>query len=114
MTLTWTDGHLDGDDFAVIRVEQLIIVEQWLDRTPTGPGFTAALLPPWVALLTILEVFDEGRDATDTGDPVEFPDDGFVDGGIAYDHRLGTRRVAGSSPARQHAGSSGRIRPSAR
>ena len=83
VTLTWTDGRLDGDDFAVNRVDDLIVVEQTLARTPTGPDFTAALSPPWVALLTIFEVFDEGRDATVTGDPVEFPDDGVVEGDIA-------------------------------
>lgn len=82
-TITWTDGILSGDDLAVLGVELLVVVDQELARTPTGPFFTAALSPPWVALLTILEVFDQGRRATVTGDPVEYPDDGFVDGDIA-------------------------------
>lgn len=82
-TIAWTDGILSGDDFVINRVGNLIVVEKHLAATPTGPGFTAALLPPWVALLTILEVFDQGRNATITGDPVEYPDDGFVDGDIA-------------------------------
>ncbi|MBX6370533.1 MAG: hypothetical protein IRZ04_21390 [Rhodospirillales bacterium] len=74
-TLSWTNGVFDGDDRAVARAQALVELDELLWRTPTGPAFRADVTPAWVALLTGLEVFDQGREAEVAGDPVEFPDD---------------------------------------
>lgn len=75
----WDAGALDGDGFAVERVQGQL--GRAIGVSPTGPFYRGALGNAQRALLTITSVFDPGPVLT--GDPPEpLPVPGVPDGAV--------------------------------
>lgn len=58
-SVTCTRGKITGDADAIDAIEHLIATEV-IVMAPVPSQFLAALTPTWIALPTILYVFDEG------------------------------------------------------
>ena len=70
----WADGAISGDDQAIIEIESLIEAGEQLSMAPPA-ALQASLQPDWVALRTIIEVFDPGCETSGAvSDPPWFHD----------------------------------------
>jgi hypothetical protein len=59
--VTWEDGEMTGDPVLLQEVRLAIQGGYRVAATPTGPAYTAALVPDYVALATILHVLGSRR-----------------------------------------------------
>ena len=73
LSVSWTEGELDGDVAAIGRAEELVAAGATVWATPTGPRFTAALDEAGVALVTLVSVFDARGEILVAGDVPDVP-----------------------------------------
>lgn len=74
--ISWSDEleeRFGGDSTAIARVDEIIASGDWVDLTPTGPGYTAGRDPAVVAFTTIIAALDDVSDVA--GDVPEIPID---------------------------------------
>lgn len=80
---SWDAGELDGEAAAVARVLELVRYGETVTATPTGPAFTAALEPDYVALITLVNAFQAASEILVAGDVPEIPEAELPDGAVA-------------------------------